>query len=631
MNLKKSFGKKILLLLLVAFAITLTGCSGSRAIDTSSMYSVIYDGNGGYLGNKSSTYRKLQVAENSKIPKYLQVYAQDQYVVSSLGLATRVGYTLLGWYLEENAEYGSNPLGAYVYLDLASGNGVYNMNDEGDYVYGYVENANGSLIHIYVQPIPEETADPDTVDYIYYNGTNGYGFYIYNSEEPDQVTIYERDGSYLYPEISKYATTVYLLYEDLSVNEKAFFVDLPRYNQAYYEYTEADLGLQRYSLESGYIYFDTLMVADNFGMYAFDGNSYVVYDSENVDHADLDRFSVNSRYVFTPSVDIQTPSDLARFNASITYWDFETQRVTKNMTLHAHWVKKLTVQYVQKSGQVTSITTKMNPENTDPIDLVVGDTLGIPATVPTYPGYTFVGWSTSETEYLPWDFANDVFPANTELLTLYGYMIEGTYTRIISAAGLEKVVENPAGNYLLCADIDLAGAVFSNKAPTGFELKTAVTTVHVPFTGTFISMGYSISNFTLSASNSQKSINEDAGVVIILALFPYVQNATIDGVIIKNAEAVIVTTPVSTGIICDLGVSGIVGTALEGNTIISNCSVEMTFSPSDSARLVTHNVYVGDIIARGTEFATLTNCESTIDYSLLAGITTATLIVETLN
>lgn len=629
MTLGKSLRNKILLLILVVFSIVLTGCSNSGHIDLSNTYTVIYDGNGGYLGNKTNTYRKLQVAENSKIPKYLQIYSQDQYVVSSLGLATRIGYTLQGWYLAENAEYGVNPTGAYVYLDMADGNGVYNMDSEGDYVFGYVESETGSLIYIYVEPLPEDSS-LDT-PYIYYNGNNGYGFYIYNSEDPDQVAIYEANPHYIRAELGAYTTGSYLLYDDLSSDEKLFFANIKRYEQAFYPYTEADLGLQRYSLESDYIYFDTMMVADAKGYFAYDGTSYVVYDSENPDHADLDRFSINQRYVFTPSEAVPTPSELTRYNASITYWDFENQRVTHDITLIAHWTKKITVEYVQKSGQVTLITTKMNENNTAAIDLVAGETIGIPATVPTYSGYTFVGWSTSETEYLPWDFVNDVFPLNTDKLTLYGYMIEGEYTRITSATGLANIVNNPSGNYLLVTDLDLGGATFSNKTPTGFELKTAVTTVNTPFTGKFVSMGYSISNFTLSASNSQKAINEDAGVVIILALFPYVQNATIDGVIIKNASAVIVTTPVSTGIICDLGVSGIVGTVLEGTTVISNCSVEMEFSASDPLRTVTHNVYVADIVARGKEYATLTGCEATIDYSSITAITSATLIVETLN
>ncbi|MDD3122590.1 MAG: InlB B-repeat-containing protein [Candidatus Izemoplasmatales bacterium] len=628
MNFMKKFGNKFLILILVAMVLTLTGCNSSRTTDNGDYYTVVYDGNGGYLGNKTSTYRKLQVTADSKIPKYLSEYTQDSYVVSSLGIATRQGYTLLGWYLEENAEYGVNPVGEYVYLSLDDGNGVYTIDEEGDFVYGYVEDAEGTLIYIHVEPLPEDI-DPINVEYIYYNGADGYGFYVYNNENPDQIAIYEADGSYTWDDVEKYSSSAYLVYTDLSQPEIDLFQDVLRYEQAFYPYTEADFGLTRYSFQSGYIYFASMMDEDVAGIYVLEGSSYVAFDPENPNQEGLTRYSVDSRYVFTPSDSVNTPSDLTRYNASITYWDFENQRVTKDMVLIAHWVKKLSIQYIQKSGQVTTITQKLTPDKTNSVDLVVGELIGKPETIPQYADYTFVGWSLSDTEYIPWDFDVDVYPSNTSVLNLYGFMIEGTYTRITTVSALSKVALNPAGNYLLCTDIDLGGVVLNNISPLGFELKSAINTPITPFTGKFVSMGYSISNFTLKVQNTQKTINKDLGIIIIMALFPYVQNATIDGVIVENAYAILDTSSTSTSVVCDLGASGIVGTALTGMSTIMNCDVTLTFSATN-ASVIGYPVYVGDIIAKGTEYATVTNCTSTIDYSLITGITSSTLVVQIL-
>lgn len=625
--LKTSIKKIFIVFMFVLLISALTGCNEGPGILDGEFFTVVYDGNGGFLGNKTSTVRKLQVVEGSKLPKYLQDYAQDSYVVSSLGLATRQGYTLKGWYLESNAEYAENPVGAYVYLDLEDGNGVYKINEQGQYVYGYVIDPNGALVFINVEPLADD-ADPETTEYIYFNGSNGYGFYVYDSEDPTHVEVYNLDGGYSVSEVTKYGKS-YLVFDELTASEKELFADVPKYVQAFYEYTEADEGLTRYSLESGYIYFDTMMVLDSEGLYVYDGTDYLLYDSENVAHQALERFSVDARYIFTSSTEYVTPSDLTRYNADIIYWDFENDRVTENITLIAHWERKLTVNYIQKSGQVTVITKKLNEDNTDSIDLVAGETIGKLETIPLFSGYTFVAWSKSETEFDPWDFDNDVFPTDKTELNLYAYMIEGEYTRITSQSGLAKVALNPNGNYLLVNNIDLNGTNYNNSTPLGFVLKTSVNSTVIPFTGKFISMGYKISNFTLTVQNQQKTLLADAGVVVVSGLFPFVQNATISGLVIENANVVLSTGSTATTVVCDIGSAALIGTALVGNTVVSNVDVDVVFSAS-TGNVIDYPVYVGDIVARGEEYVTITNSTSTIDYSSISGITTDTLYVSVL-
>ncbi|MGD9964120.1 MAG: InlB B-repeat-containing protein [Candidatus Izemoplasmatales bacterium] len=624
--LRKISIKQILIIIMLVFTISLAGCSGGEIVEEDK-YIVVYDGNGGYLGNKTYTYRKLEVSENSIIPKYLSEYAKDDpYVVSSLGLATRQGFTLMGWYLEENAQYAPNPTGTFVYLDLEDGNGVYNINDEGDYVYGYILDENGPLIFINVEPIGEN--DPETTEYIFYNGGNGLGFYIYNSEDADHVEVYDVDGGYSPSELTGYVG--YLIFDDLTEAEKTLFAGIPRYRQAFYEYTEADEGLLRYNLESGYVNYESLYELSVEGEYVNDQGVYVLYDSENPEHNDLERYRIAPRYVFTSTAEVDVPAKLARYNAEITYWDFESDRVNEDMTLLAHWERKLTVNYIQMSGQITSITTKQNETNTGQVNLVAGEVIGKLETIPIYPEYTFVGWSTSETEYLPWDFETDVFPLGITELNLYAYMIEGSYTRITSASGLAKVVNNPSGNYLLVNDIDLNGASYNNSTPLGFQIKTAADAAIVPFTGEFITMGNTISNFTINVSNLRKLVDADAGVVIIGALFPHVQDARISGVRLENVSAVISTSSTATSVVSDIGAAGLIGIALEGETTVDNVYVDLTITQS-SPSTITYPVYIGDIVAYGAEYVTITNSTSDFEYTAIMSITSNTLNIETLD
>lgn len=621
---KKKYNKVLLLLILSIFIGVLAGCNGRDVINQDDLYTVIYDGNGGYLGNKTNTVRKLQVQPGSKIPKYLSEYAQDSYVVSSLGLATRQGYNLLGWYLESNAQFAPNPLGEYVYLDVNDGNGAYNIDQDGSYVFGYVQDEQGTLVFINVEELSEDD-DPETAEYIYYNGSNGYGFYVYDAEDAAHVEVYELVGGYAPSELTAFGNA-YLVFSELSPTWQNLFVDVPKYKQDFYEYTEADEGLTRYSFESSYIYFDSMMIQDDLGEYALLGTQYVVYDSENIEHTDLERYSVNSRYVFVRTDGTNTPSDLERFNASITYWDFETDRVEDDMTLIAHWERKITVNYIQKSGQITVITKKLSDDNTTSVDLVQGELIGKLETIPKFAGYTFVGWSKSETEYDPWNFESDVFPIDSRELNLYAYMIEGDYTRISTESGLAKVALDPAGNYLLVADIDLGGQTYINSSPLGFTIKTTLNAEAIPFTGKFVSMGYKISNFTLSVTNTQKPLLADEGIIVVSGLFPYVQDATISGLVLENVSAIL-TTNSGTGIVCDLGAAALIGTALEGNTIVNDVDVEITFSATTSD-VIGKPVYIGGVFARGSEFITSTNTTSSVEYSSIEDITSDTLHVS---
>lgn len=614
---------------IILFVLTLVflfmGCTtGSETADYSDMLLVVYDGNGGFLGNKTHTTRKLRVMPNSKIPKYTSDYEPDPYKVSSLGVAIREGYSLKGWYLEENATYTEDENGNFIHLSLDDNNGIYQPSDEGDYVLTYVSNEEGKYVFIYFEE-PFEDVSLSDLEYIYYRGDEGYGFYIYDPDNAEHAIAYEERGSFSYNVASVFGNIYYKHY-DLTKEEKELFSEAPRFNAEFRPYTEEDEGLQRYSFESGYADIDSLMeLADN-GEYVLIGKEYVLYDENNPGHKDLDRYTIRDNYVFTPTETITSPSQLTRYDATFIYWDFENDRATKDIILKAHWVRKKTVIFREMSGFETIVTTKMNESNTKEVDLVPGETIGRIARIPVYSGYTFIGWSKSETEYIPWDFDNDVFPLDSDELILYAYMIEGTFTRITSASDLAKVANNPSGNYVLVNDIDLGGAVYTNSSPLGFSIKKLSSSQQTVFTGKFLGLGHTISNFTLRADNNLKIIQEGE---VVTGLFPFVQNATIEGIRVEGT-VLIETVVERLSKISDLGGAGLIGTALEGNTQVKDCHVDVTFVAS-SDDVLNCTVYVGDVVAKGRENVTVENTTSNIDYSAIENITTGGLVVETLD
>lgn len=543
--MSKKVTRSIITILLVSVMaltslVALAGCGNTGDnIDFSEMFLVIYDGNGGYLGNKTATTRKLFAAANSKIPKYYADYTNDPYVVSSLGLAMRSGYTLLGWYEAGTGNFTASAYGDYVYLE----NGVYRINESGEYVLGYEEVENGELVSVVVGAVSAET---DV--YIWLSDS----FVVFDDTKEDHRIAQETYGTFKQTEVAEIAG--YQVYDELPDKFKTLFEKEPRYIKTFVAFTEADKDLDRYNLESDYVALDTVMEASKNGEYVYLNNNYLIYDSTNVEHQGLERYTIAFGYKFVATDTVKTPSDLQKYDATFEYWDFEKQRITKDITLYAHWIQKPTVQYVMPNGSITSITTKMNDTNTAAVNLKKGETIGKLQTIPTQSDRTFVGWSKSQDVYDPWNYDLDVFPVDTTILKLYAYMVDGVYTRITSAVELATVGGNVAGNYLLCNDIDLGGASYAG-SPLGFSSSDV-------FTGKFISLGSTISNFKIRASNSVRTteglVSEDV-TAKTFALFPIVMGATISGVNIDNCTIEVTTKVIGTRVVYEMANAALIG------------------------------------------------------------------------
>ena len=633
-----------LILLLAALTAVLGGCGKKSDVDTSGMYLVVYDGNGGFLGDKTRTVRKLFCYPGSKIPGYPSDYTPNQYTVSSLGLATRQGYNLLGWYT--SAEYTLSATGDYLELKTEDGYGIFESKAGGTYVYKPVADEAGSLIYIYMEPSKAaEDAEPDTYILLVpqYDGENqplltvAPGFYICNSEA-DCAAIEDETLRQFYTEA--YAAKVYTKAEaekyggyrsfaELTAAEQTTFADFPRYTYRYLAADAGDEGLDHYALVSGHASLFDLFVDDEAGEYVEKNGGYVKATAED---AELRHYKVADRFVFTGD----TTEGMARYGMVAHYWDFANNHVTEDqcqwdgekyvLRLYAHWEKKLTVNYHYENGtgQVDEATTKLLDDNITEVSLHSGQTIGRKEIVPLYAGHTFVGWSKSATVYDPWDFADDVFPEGTISLDLYAYYVEGEYTRIVSAKGLAEIGKNPAGKYLIVNDLDLGGATLTT-SPFG------LTDAQV-FTGEILSFGRTISNFTLKLSPQKNKLASEEAT--IGAPIPVADGAKISGL---NLSFTIACDKLKGMGSADktvyLAAAGLIGKELDGESAstIRDCNLELNARPladdiyaaSDTA--YTYQITVGDLVAVG--IVTAENCHSMLnaDGKLNAGMATLTL------
>ena len=90
-------------------------------------------------------------------------------------------------------------------------------------------------------------------------------------------------------------------------------------------------------------------------------------------------------------------------NGSEAKWNFDTDTVTRAMTLKAKWVQTYTVTFETSGGSAVG-----------PVTVDAGSTVTKPAD-PMKSGHNFGGWYKDSTLQTPWNFANDTVTADTTL------------------------------------------------------------------------------------------------------------------------------------------------------------------------------------------------------------------------
>ena len=627
------------LILIPAAALGLSGCGSSGEIDTTGMILVVYDGNGGYLGNKSATVRKLFCNPGSKIPDYPVDYSQNQYTVPSLGLANKNGYQLLGWYRPDDVEYSPSATGEYVYLDTAAGNGVYSLSASGSLVRGFSESPDGDYVELFVEDANAE--EGQEITYIFLNAaanpgiTVPSGFYVCTT--PDDIASVQGDelkaayekafdngnGAFRASEVE--TLNGMQLVDSLPDNVRPLTEGLPRFALSYRQAQEGEEELDHYELRSDYAALTGLFAESPKGEYVLDNGRYRRFDPNDPEMSAMTRLTLVDRYVFNEK-SADTPADLPRFSGAIRYWDFASQTVTEDkctwdgeknvMTLYAHWALKNTVYYHYENGtgQVDESTTRLLADNITYMPLRPGEVIGRKEIVPLYAGHTFVGWSKSQTEYDPWNFENDVFPEGEARLDLYAYYIEGDYVRVFSEKSLASIGADPSGKYLLVEDIDLGGKEYTS-SPLGLADDSV-------FTGELVSFGKGISNFTLKVSANKRQLN-DPDLVMGAALFPQTSGAVIRGLKVEGEVLFSGMRTAMAGSKAELKfyASGLVGRALDGTaTRIEDCGVRLICRGSLESDNYTYLIALGDLVAYEGGAVQTGGCVSQVENELTGAV-----------
>ena len=674
----KLFITAVVLALVVACLVpVLSGCANSIDVDTSGMYLVVYDGNGGYLGNKSATVRKMYCEPGSKIPDYPVGYTENQYTVPSLGLAMREGFNLMGWYASDDAKYTPSENGEYVFLSADDGNGIYEINPNGEFVRKYVNDEDGEFIYVRVEEatapedtyiyidasVKDEADEPETGDEVIADEeidaeapadeeteetedeviediedmedvvvlSVESGFYICNGDS----TIIEIDDDNLRAAYeAAYAEKVYTQteiegvsgwqnIENLPEAYAELFDSLERYDYVFAPATEEDEALEHYSVESGYASVYSIFVEDDKGDYVFSSPYYEEYDEENEEQSNAQRYSVNDRYVFTASGDVKNPSYLDRFDATMDYWDFTTDTVTEDkcewdgekyiLTLNAHWVKKNTV-YYHYDNAVGQVDEQWTRLLAD--------------------NYTAVPIRSGEIIG-----RKEIVPLNAGYTFVCWSKTQGEYDPWDFENDLFPDGETELHLYAFYIEgtytriVSASGLAKVGKEPDGkyllatdidlggkeYQASPLGLTDNTVFTGEFVGFDKSIKNFTLKLSPSKQQAM-DSSVVTAVSLFPKTDGAKIKGVnvecdaVVSGLKAIGATPAVKKNI--NFTVSPFIGNA--ANTTLEDCTAKITCEAKSETALesdaYTYVVKIGGFAAEGR--VSTVNCTADVTCEL---------------
>lgn len=452
MSIKKNFSLIRAVLVIVAvlsIVVLFAGCSNDAAFNIDEMTLVILEGNGGKIDGFNT--RELYYKPGSKLLAPTD-YSVSEMSSSPLGLIKRTGYTLVGWYTAQTANYNASEDGIYVKLDA-----VYDTSSVGDYVLVYEKDEKGAYAKVEISTTDAEGNVSTTEEYQVY-----------------KPTVEEHKSA-------------------------------ERYSQVFVAFDEDEHdGMMRYekTTENAYAIYDELFIESSDGAYVLNEDGTYSYDKDGK----LEGVHYELAPEFEYDGDVTA---LTKYNATFTYneedkWDFSRDRVgEEELTLYANWKARLAVNYIYWDG--SGHTT---------YDNAVGKTIAKPTgTARDGGGRTFVCWSKQKDVLDPWNFVTDTYPADTNSIDLYAYYVEGDYTRVTTVADLKKVANNLAGSYVLCDNLDLTGSTGNPLGFSAYNEKQAFTGVFEGMGFSITGVKMSIANKTFEAKNFGLFYNTDGAQV----------------------------------------------------------------------------------------------------------------------
>lgn len=154
-------------------------------------------------------------------------------------------------------------------------------------------------------------------------------------------------------------------------------------------------------------------------------------------------------------------------------WDFETMRVTEDITLYAKLIRVAVMRYVDADLYATDPEKAVLKEKKDMPDTVINKPSS--ALAPKKKGYTLLEYykDSACTELFAWPYT-----VTTEDVNVYVKFIEGDWQLVKDADGLKKALSKSGNNIYLLNDIDYQGNEW----------------VYGEYNGKFNGNGYSIKN-----------------------------------------------------------------------------------------------------------------------------------------
>lgn len=173
-------------------------------------------------------------------------------------------------------------------------------------------------------------------------------------------------------------------------------------------------------------------------------------------------------------------------------WNFETDRVTGNITLYCRWVVNFSVRVLYGEGNTESVTMQV-PSATLTLN-----------SLPKANGYTFIGYyydaAFEKPVTLPYTHHGD---EKNPVETLYAKTLVGNYYLVSQPKDLQTV--KAGGKYYLMNDIDMSGVA---------------TTFPDAFVGEILGNGHTVKNLTVTKTQSRTGVyyglfNELGGNAVI--------------------------------------------------------------------------------------------------------------------
>lgn len=260
---------------------------------------------------------------------------------------------------------------------------------------------------------------------------------------------------------------------------------------------------------------------------------------------------------FIGSWSVAYPDESGELQVTDETWDFDTDRVTKAMTLIANWVEnpRVEIVFLDEDGNVLEeLPSESQTPGSGSTELVLHEAEA--------EGYTFYQYYLDAECTEIFDYKTQTVQLSYDLTSpdyhkvVYAKMLEGEWFVIRSSSDLSRLSLHQDDNIYLAADIDLTN-ILGDKGTWGGMTS---------FNGRFNGNGHTISNFTYRVTQGSAS---SYGIFGKLG-----ENAVVENLCIRNAE-VQITLLSNQAASCGFFAGSVGEGASIGGIVLENCTYKL--------------------------------------------------------